>query len=456
MGLTFNILRKFINIFTFKTSNNIIIGQIIFTCFSLALEFSITTIDFIFFEKISYKAAIGVGSLMAILYMSQNMVTLFAQAMVNNALYRSSKQTKDFNKIISAGFILSVGVSFLIAIGFFIAKDYLIMLFKIDTEAKRYALQYITYMIPFFLVYNIEQYLTYTLYALKLARLNFLYIACILLFNTLFNYIAVVVFHMETSGIAMSSTLSIIIILPLYFIFAARHKVKFTFKLKKEYFIKAFTGIKNLGAAAIAEPLLHQFVQFYMSILIAQIAQEMLSARYHANNFLTFSVTLALSFGLIIQMNTATLYGQNKLLETKQFYRKYKLLGLGVSLILVMLTIVFISTTMHLGWYTKNLKVQHYIIMCLLIGIIIEPMRMLSIVSKAYLKGLQKANMPLLLSLLTKILISLPLLYLVVKYTHLELVGILFIEAIGYFVNFTAYSYLIRRFYKTNYYNSIK
>ena len=81
-------------------------------------------------------------------------------------------------------------------------------------------------------------------------------------------------------------------------------------------------------------------------------------------------------------------------------------------------------------------------------GLFVEPMRLLSLVSKSHIRGLQVANLPFAFSFSAKLLIVYPMYYFVIKYTSFGIVGILFVEGMSYFSNFLVYTYMIKRKYK--------
>ncbi|MDR0484376.1 MAG: hypothetical protein LBH40_03790 [Alphaproteobacteria bacterium] len=421
--------------------------QIIFTAFSLFAQFSITTVDFIFLERISYLAAIGVAALIVFVYMAQQIVTVFSQSMVSNALYKDASLGEDFRNIISAGFILTVFLAIIICLIVFFFQDHILTNVKISIEAKQYATGYMINMIPFFIAFAIQQYFSYILYSIGLAKLNFIYFLVIIVLNTVLNIIGLYIFNLGVKGIAWASSLSIILVLPVYIYLASKYKVNLVFRnFKKDTYIKLFDGIKNLGIASIIEPIAQNSVRFMLILIVAYLGQEVISAKRHASNFLTLSLTLSLSFGIILQSYISRLYGENKLADIKKFYNKYLKVGLVSSFSLSLLTLGFIYIT--LDFYSENTTVQKYIIICLFVGLFIEPMRMLSLISKAHIRGLQVANLPFILSFSAKLLIVYPLYYVVMKYTSFGIIGILTVEGISYFANFAVYTLMLKRKYK--------
>ena len=93
---------------------------------------------------------------MSFIYMSQQIITLFVQSMVNNSLYQSKGTiNKDFNQIASLGLLLSIFVAVVVVSSFWLMKDIILNSLHIDIEAKNYALEYLVFMLPFFILYNI-------------------------------------------------------------------------------------------------------------------------------------------------------------------------------------------------------------------------------------------------------------------------------------------------------------
>ena len=79
----------------------------------------------------------------------------------------------------------------------------------------------------------------------------------------------------------------------------------------------------------------------------------------------------------------------------------------------------------------------------MLIGLFNEPMRALSILSRSHLRGLQYINYPLFVNLFTKIVIFLPLYYVVIHFTTLGIFAILLLEGTSYFGNFLVNSWFL-------------
>ncbi|MFL1781159.1 MATE family efflux transporter [Candidatus Hepatincolaceae symbiont of Richtersius coronifer] len=439
--------------------DNAFFRQLLFIFLILSIEFSITSIDFIFLEKISYKAAIGVAALIPFIYIIQGIFTQFCQSMVNNCVYLYAKNDStvnvNYNNTLFAGFIISILLSLILVTLLFIFKDNLFFIFKksLDDEAKKYALKYIIYMIPFFILLNMEQYFSYILYSLNLARFKFLFIIAIFILNILFNYLAVEVFQAGVSGIAISSSLSVLAIFPLYLYALYRFKILYKLKISLHYYKKAYVGIKNLGFAGVLDPILHYIVQFFISAIIVKIGVEMISAKQHAQNYLIFSLTASLSIAIMMQLRISKLFGQSKPQDFKNiraFYNKNLKAALSLSILFTLAAFIFVYFTLHLyeNWYSSNQTVRQYLIICMILAILVEPLRTLSIVSKAYLKGLQNANWPLIVSILNKMFITLPLCYAVIFFTSLGLAGIFLVEGFSYLVNFILYLVLAKTIYK--------
>ncbi len=421
-------------------------NQLFFTFLTLFIQYSITTIDFFFLEKISYLASIGVAALMGIVYLCQSILTTFSQSMVNNAVFRHLDNKKDFNATLSAGFIYSVIVSILVSIVLFYLQTHLLQYFKISKEASSYALTYMLYIIPFYILFNIEQYFMYILYTLKLAKLNLLYICIIVSLKILFNYIFIYHLDLGIKSIALSSSISVLLILPLYILLCKAKGIFITFKIYKSHFKSALLGIKKVGAASLIEPICFYFIQSFMAILVSYIAQEALSARTQANNFIFFVTTMSLSFGIMMQVNITRFYAEKNFLETKNFYNTYLKTNFILSIFMAVIASMFIILT--ISWYSNNVEVKYYIIIAMLCYVFIEPFRSLSILSRSKLRGLQIANIPVLISLLNKLIISIPLSLILLKYTNLGIIGIFIVEGLIYLIQYFAHSILINNFYK--------
>lgn len=413
--------------------------QIIFTCFVIACEFSITNVDFFFLEKVSYLASIGVSSLMALLYLSQYILTLFAQSMVTNATYFDFANKKEFSKHIGACMLISVAISCIMALLFLTFKNNIINSFHITNNAKEYASTYLTYMMPFLLFFGIQQYFTYVIYTLGLAKLNLLMIILIVCLNTMFDYTSTQILHLGVAGIALASACSIICVLPIYYIILKKHKVApILFAVHKELIRKLKTGIQKLGFYSLIEPVSHYALQFAMFIFISYIAQEMMSASTHAHNFLTFAMTFSLACGIIIQIQIVKLYSKGNMTNIKKLYTTYIKISFLFSLVISLISTIFIYFT--LDFYSSNSMVKKYIIICMLLGLFIEPMRALSIISRSHLRGLQYINFPLLANLVGKIIIFLPLYYVAVHFTNFGIFAILFLEGLSYLFYFVVNS----------------
>ena len=409
--------------------------QIIFTCLVIAFEFSITNVDFFFLEKVSYLASIGVSGLMALLYLSQYILTLFAQSMVTNATYFDLENKKEFSKHIGACILISIGITCIMALLFLTFKNNIINSFHISEGAKTYASTYLTYMVPFLFLFGIQQYFTYVIYTLGLAKLNLLIIILIVSLNTIFDYTSTQILHLGVAGIALASACSIICVLPIYYSILAKHKVApMFFAIDKELIKKLKIGMQKLGFYSFIEPVSHYALQFAMFIFISLIAQEMMSGNTHAHNFLTFAITFSLACGIIIQIQIVKLYAKGRIANIKKLYANYLKISLLFSLIISLISTIFIYFT--IDFYSSNNLVKKYIIICMLLGLFIEPMRALSIVSRSYLRGLQYINFPLTVNLLGKIFIFLPLYYISVHFTNFGIFAILFLEGLSYLFYF--------------------
>ncbi len=427
----------------FKDLSLPISKQIIFTALSLFLQFSLTTIDFIFLEKISYLASIGVASLISFIYMAQSIINLFSQAMINNSIYYDPGRKAIFSKMIFIGFILTLSIAFTITGMIFFFKDYIISLIKVNSDAKDFALTYIKYIAPLFIFWAIQQYCSYILYSLSMAKINFLCYILILIFNTIFNYIAVFILDWQVIGIAVSTIVSLIMILPIYIYFIKKNIILGKAKIfSKDIRKKTIFGLKRLGIVSIIEPIAYNSIQFILLIIISHIGQEWLSAKRHASNLLLVCVTLSMSFAIILQLYISKLYGEGKLREIKKLYIKY--LYYGMSAVFIFSILSLLITYVFKDFISTDANVIKYMIICMALGLFMEPMRFLSMYSKAHIKGLQQANIPFLLSFLMKLLILYPSYYLIVKYTTWGVIGILIAEGLSFFMNFMIYSYLIR------------
>ncbi|MCL2567271.1 MAG: MATE family efflux transporter [Alphaproteobacteria bacterium] len=421
--------------------------QILLTSLSLFVQFSITTVDFIFLEKISYLAAIGVASLIVFVYMIQQIITVFSQSMVSNALYKDASLGEDFKSITSLGFILTLSIAIIMCVIIFFFQGSILSGIKISAEAKQYAVVYMVNMIPFFLAFAIQQYFSYILYSVGLARLNFIYFIVIIILNTVLNIISLYILQLGVAGIAWSSSLSVILVLPVYIYLAHKYNVNIRLhKFQKDTYLKVYLGVKNLGITAIIEPIAQNSVRFILVLIVAYLGQEVISAKRHASNFLTLALTLSLSFGIILQAAISRLYGEYKLEDIKKLYAKYVRIGIIANFLLSAITLGFIYLT--LDFYSTSTDVKKYIIICLFMGLFTEPMRLLSLISKAHIRGLQVANTPFIFSFAAKLLLIYPFYYLVIKYTEFGVVGILAVEGISYFANYVVYTFMIKRKYK--------
>jgi Na+-driven multidrug efflux pump len=302
-------------------------------------------------------------------------------------------------------------------------------------------------MIPFFIIFAVQQYFSYILYAIGLSKINFIYFVVIIILNTIFNFIGVKLLNLGVQGIALASSLSIICVLPIYIVICIKNNVNIKLiGFSKQTYQDVIEGVKNLGVVSIIEPIAHNSVRFILILIIAYLGQEMISAKRHASNFLTLAMTLSLSTGIIIQAYISRAYGEGKIDEIKELYSKYIKFGILVNFIFSALTYIYIYIT--LDFYTESKEVQKYIIICLAMGLFVEPMRLLSLVSKSHIRGLQVANLPFAFSFSAKLLIVYPMYYFVIKYTSFGIVGILFVEGMSYFSNFLVYTYMIKRKYK--------
>jgi Na+-driven multidrug efflux pump len=404
------------------------------------LEFSITTVDFLFLERVSYLATIGVSSLMAYIYMSQYIITLFSQSMINNAIYHIPNRGEDFNKLISIGFFYCLFLAIMVSLVFYFSKEFLISFFKISQEAKQFAFDYLSFMIPFLIVFSVSQYVVYVVYALKLAKFNIFYFFAIIILNIIFNFIAYKL-SLGVKGIALASGLAVVFVIPWALWNLKKHAIVFVFTRVKIYYQISLIGVKKLGIAGVLDPLAHHFMLFFTSIMVSKIGGEMLSAKYHSHNFLLFASTLALSFGVVLQFSIAKKYGQKQIHDIRNFYYKYLKVVFFTTLILVSLANLVIY--LGINFVSANDMVKKYIILAMLMGIIAEPFRALGIVAKASLRGLQQANLPLFIRVFFKDPILIGVYFIFYHYGFLSLQSVILISGVGFLFNFIIYHYFI-------------
>ena len=183
-------------------------------------------------------------------------------------------------------------------------------------------------------------------------------------------------------------------------------------------------------------------------IFLSHIGQELLSAKTHAHNFLTIPMTISIAFGIVMQLHISSLFGLNNMQKIKEHAKAYIQVAFIMNVVITTLVIFFVW--LSIDFYSTNNDVRKYLLICLFLGIFWEPSRCLSIVSKATLRGMQYGNYPLLFSLLNKVLIVVPMLYIVVNFTELSIVGVILIESLGYFLNFCIYMLLFKFLLRSN------
>jgi Na+-driven multidrug efflux pump len=423
-------------------------SQLFLIFLTVFLEYSITTIDFLFLEKISYLATIGVASLISLIYMIQRIITLFVSAMIDNSLYHYANLDKNYKDSLFVSFILTILLAIIVSILFFYYKNFILSFFKINPKAKEFALIYINYMIPFLIIYGIQQFFSYLLYTLKLAKLNLFIIFGIIIFNFIFNYVSNIL-NYGVKGIAIASNLAIICSIPFYLWILYKNNV-YLFKfinLNKTYFRIATKGIKNIGIASIFEPILIQGVDVIIKILIVSfVAQEALSARVHSGNFFTLALSFSVSLGIILQIILTKNLAIKDTDGANKLYQQF--LKIGVLTILTIVGLIYLLITHYVNDVSSNLSVANYILVIAIFSLIIEPSRLLSVVSKSYVKALQRGNLVLIITFCVKLFLVYPMMYIFLKIYNFGLYGILSVEIINYLINFILYSFAIKYFSK--------
>ena len=412
------------------------------------LEYSIISIDFIFLENISYLATIGVGSLVSLIYMIQRIIVLFVQSLVDNSLYKYTQINNNYKYSLLFGFVFSIVLSIIISLIFFSSKEFILSFFKINPNAKFYALQYIDYMILFLIIFSIQQYFHYILYSLKLAKLNLIIMIYMVALNFIFNYISFYILKIGVVGIAIASNLALLFTLPIYIYIIVKKKMWF-FKisaLSYKYFNNSIVGIKNIGFASIIEPILVQGVDVVIKILIVSfVAQEALSARVHSSNYFTLALSFSVALGICLQMLFSKLLGKHNIKIVDKIYKKSLIFGL--MFVIILSVVVYVLVYMNSNIITKNIQVKDYILFLCAFAVILEPIRMLSIASKSYLKGMQKGNIVVIITFAIKLCVVYPLIYIFLTKFSMGLYAIVLAELINYMLNFICYSASVM-FYK--------
>ncbi len=412
------------------------------------LEYSIISIDFIFLENISYLATIGVGSLVSLIYMIQRIIVLFVQSLVDNSLYKYTQINNNYKYSLLFGFVFSIVLSIIISLIFFSSKEFILSFFKINPNAKFYALQYIDYMILFLIIFSIQQYFHYILYSLKLAKLNLIIMIYMVILNFIFNYVSFYILKLGVIGIAIASNLALLFTLPIYIYIIVKKKMWF-FKisaLSYKYFNNSIVGIKNIGFASIIEPILVQGVDVVIKILIVSfVAQEALSARVHSSNYFTLALSFSVALGICLQMLFSKLLGKHNIKIVDKIYKKSLIFGL--MFVIILSVIVYVLVYINSNIITKNIQVKDYILFLCAFAVILEPIRMLSIASKSYLKGMQKGNIVVIITFAIKLCVVYPLIYIFLTKFSMGLYAIVLAELINYMLNFICYSASVM-FYK--------
>lgn len=418
---------------------------------TLYLEFSITTIDFFFLEDISDLATIGVASIMPYIYMLQNILTLISQSMITSNLYYCSNSSK-YHIGIAWNLILTITISGLLILILLLSKDYLLLKVNINHQAKLFSQQYLTFIIPFFFFYGIQQYYSYLFYAHQKYVTNLVLITIILILNIILDFISINWLHYGIIGIAIASSLAIIITLPIYIIYAKRYKLYMMFKNFINYLPIVTHGIKNLGLASILEPISIQAIKFIIIIALSHIADEVIAAKQHAHNLLTFCLTIALAISIITQYSITFLYSKQAPIKRIK-YTYYKMLSLVGIIILILASLVTLFIYFNNITLSANTSTNKYILIYLLFGsVILEPLRGVSIVAKSALKGLQRANLALFIKILIKIFLIIPIIYFASYSLQFGIYIIIFAEALGYLCYFLTYHLLYQKIlYKNKY-----
>jgi Na+-driven multidrug efflux pump len=423
-----------------------IYSQLFLIFLTIFLEYSITTIDFLFLEKISYLATIGVASLISLIYMIQRIIALFVSAMIDNSLYHYTNFDKSYKDSLLINFVFTIVLAIIVSILFFYYKNFILSFFKINPKAKEFALNYINYMIPFLIIYGIQQFFSYLLYTLKLAKLNLFIIIGIIILNFIFNYISNLLSY-GVKGIAIASNLAIICSIPFYILILYKNNI-YLFKfinINKTYFYVAIRGLKNIGVSSIFEPILIQGVDVIIKVLIVSfVAQEALSARVHSGNFFTLALSFSISLGITLQILLTKHLAIKETNEANSLYKKF--MKIGLLTILTIVGLIYILITIYIDKVSSNLSVANYILIIAIFSIIIEPSRLLSIVSKSYIKALQRGNLVLIITFCVKLFVVYPLIYIFLKIYNFGLYGILSAEIINYIINFILYTFAIKYF----------
>lgn len=431
-------------------SNNYFSIFIIFA--TLSLEYSIINIDFYFLGNISNNAITAVSSILWLVFLVQTLIGYFITSQLDNALFYSSNNTAKFNANLSAVFILNLLLAIIIIIIGLIFAKYFIASLKLNATQKLLALQYLYFMLPFVLFFAVYQFCSYVLYSINKPYYNLSFTALIIILNIILNYIFINYTNLQIKGIALASAFSIIIVLPLYIttIFKNNIIIKIT-NINKQALYTAYIGFKKLSGAGLLEPILYRIIQSYIIVLLSNFALQGISSKVVISNYLSYSIALATAFSIFIQFTVSKmLNNNNNITNIKNYYKNLLLKSfmLNASLSMLLVAVIFLFKNKLLVNQQAN-----YFTIILLFSLLIEPLRSLSIVSKAYLKGLQQANVALGLSVGNKLLIQAPLLYvgfLILKNysTSMALIFVLSVETTGYLFNFIFYNILAIKIHK--------
>jgi putative MATE family efflux protein len=224
-------------------------------------------------------------------------------------------------------------------------------------------------------------------------------------------------------GAAISSAVSrflalIVFFWLLYRIMEVRVKIKYYFSISKDFIAK----ILKIGIPSAFEQIMYQACQIVFLYYVTYLGEASMAARQYANNVSMFIYLFAIAIGMGTSIIVGRLVGGNKTDEA--YVRVWKSARVASLVTLVMVALVVLFREPLIGIFTDDKEISRLATNVLILSIVLETGRTINIVFINSLRASGDAKYPVWIGMLSMVMMSLPLGYLLVFQLEMGLAGI--------------------------------
>jgi putative MATE family efflux protein len=229
--------------------------------------------------------------------------------------------------------------------------------------------------------------------------------------------------ELGVQGAAISSAVSrflalIVFFWLLYRIMEVRVKIKYYFSISKDFIAK----ILKIGIPSAFEQIMYQACQIVFLYYVTYLGEASMAARQYANNVSMFIYLFAIAIGMGTSIIVGRLVGGNKTDEA--YVRVWKSARVASLVTLVMVALVVLFREPLIGIFTDDKEISRLATNVLILSIVLETGRTINIVFINSLRASGDAKYPVWIGMLSMVMMSLPLGYLLVFQLEMGLAGI--------------------------------